>query len=312
MLNVSFSPFLLNAAFIVPSAKSSTYVKSSFSSLPCISSKPSLIAFISKNCVIGDNVNIFRLKEHTERLFESAKIINVSINHNIDEVMEAQIGVISKSNLKDAYIRPLLYLNDERLGLDIVGMSSHLMISCWDWPTYFGAESIEQGIDVMVSSFTRQFPNSLMTKSKISGGYVNGVMAHDQAKNNGYQEAILLDTNGFVAEGSGQNIFIVKDGNLLTPELTCCLNGITRRSVIQIAKDKGIDVQERQITRDELYTADEIFFSGTAVEITPIRSVDKVAIGPGKRGEITTVIQETYSAIVRGEAKEYDHWLSRV
>ena len=260
----------------------------------------------------GDNVNIFRLKEHTERLFESAKIINVPINHNIDEVMEAQIGVISKSNLKDAYIRPLLYLNDERLGLDIVGMSSHLMISCWDWPTYFGAESIEQGIDVMVSSFTRQFPNSLMTKSKISGGYVNGVMAHDQAKNNGYQEAILLDTNGFVAEGSGQNIFIVKDGNLLTPELTCCLNGITRRSVIQIAKDKGIDVQERQITRDELYTADEIFFSGTAVEITPIRSVDKVAIGPGKRGEITTVIQETYSAIVSGEAKDYDHWLSRV
>ena len=260
----------------------------------------------------GDNVNIFRLKEHTERLFESAKIINVSINHNIDEVMEAQIGVISKSNLKDAYIRPLLYLNDERLGLDIVGMTSHLMISCWDWPTYFGAESIEQGIDVMVSSFTRQFPNSLMTKSKISGGYVNGVMAHDQAKNNGYQEAILLDTNGFVAEGSGQNIFIVKDGNLLTPELTCCLNGITRRSVMQIAKDKGINVQERQITRDELYTADEIFFSGTAVEITPIRSVDKVAIGPGKRGEITTVIQETYSAIVRGEAKEYDHWLSRV
>ena len=260
----------------------------------------------------GDNVNIFRLKEHTERLFESAKIINVPINHNIDEVMEAQIGVISKSNLKDAYIRPLLYLNDERLGLDIVGMTSHLMISCWDWPTYFGAESIEQGIDVMVSSFTRQFPNSLMTKSKISGGYVNGVMAHDQAKSNGYQEAILLDTNGFVAEGSGQNIFIVKDGNLLTPELTCCLNGITRRSVIQIAKDKGINVQERQITRDELYTADEIFFSGTAVEITPIRSVDKVVIGPGKRGEITTVIQETYSAIVRGEAKEYDHWLSRV
>ena len=260
----------------------------------------------------GDNVNIFRLKEHTERLFESAKIINVSINHNIDEVMEAQIGVISKSNLKDAYIRPLLYLNDERLGLDIVGMSSHLMISCWDWPTYFGAESIEQGIDVMVSSFTRQFPNSLMTKSKISGGYVNGVMAHDQAKNNGYQEAILLDTNGFVAEGSGQNIFIVKDGNLLTPELTCCLNGITRRSVMQIAKDKGIDIQERQITRDELYTADEIFFSGTAVEITPIRSVDKVAIGPGKRGEITTVIQETYSAIVRGDVKEYDHRLSRV
>lgn len=260
----------------------------------------------------GDNVNIFRLKEHTERLFESAKIINVSINHTVDEVMEAQIGVISKSDLKDAYIRPLLYLNDERLGLDIVGMSSHLMISCWDWPTYFGAESIDQGIDVMISSFTRQFPNSLMTKSKISGGYVNGVMAHDQAKNNGYQEAILLDTNGFVAEGSGQNIFIVKNGNLLTPELTCCLNGITRRSVIKMAKDKGIEVHERQITRDELYTADELFFSGTAVEITPIRSVDKVVIGQGKRGEITKIIQETYLGIARGEIKEYDHWLSRV
>ena len=260
----------------------------------------------------GDNVNIFRLKEHTERLFESAKIINVSINHTVDEVMEAQIGVISKSDLKDAYIRPLLYLNDERLGLDIVGMSSHLMISCWDWPTYFGAESVEQGIDVMISSFTRQFPNSLMTKSKITGGYVNGVMAHDQAKNNGYQEAILLDTNGFVAEGSGQNIFIVKNGNLLTPELTCCLNGITRRSVIQMAKDKGIEVHERQITRDELYTADELFFSGTAVEITPIRSVDKVVIGQGKRGEITKIIQETYLGIARGEIKEYDHWLSRV
>ena len=260
----------------------------------------------------GDNVNIFRLKEHTERLFESAKIINVSINHTVDEVMEAQIGVISKSDLKDAYIRPLLYLNDERLGLDIVGMSSHLMISCWDWPTYFGAESIDQGIDVMISSFTRQFPNSLMTKSKITGGYVNGVMAHDQAKNNGYQEAILLDTNGFVAEGSGQNIFIVKNGNLLTPELTCCLNGITRRSVIKMAKDKGIEVHERQITRDELYTADELFFSGTAVEITPIRSVDKVVIGQGKRGEITKIIQETYLGIARGEIKEYDHWLSRV
>ena len=258
------------------------------------------------------NVNIFRLKEHTERLFESAKIINVPINHSIDEVIEAQIGVISKSKLKDAYIRPLLYLNDERLGLDIVGMKSHLMISCWEWPTYFGAEAIEQGIDVMISSFTRQIPNSLMTKSKISGGYVNGVMAHDQAKTNGYQEAILLDTNGFVAEGSGQNIFVVKDGSLLTPELTCCLNGITRRSVMQIAKDKGIDIVERQITRDELYTADEIFFSGTAVEITPIRSVDKVVIGPGKRGDITKVIQETYLAAVREEAKEYDHWLSRV
>ena len=258
------------------------------------------------------NVNIFRLKEHTERLFESAKIINVPINHSIDEVIEAQIGVISKSKLKDAYIRPLLYLNDERLGLDIVGMKSHLMISCWEWPTYFGAEAIEQGIDVMISSFTRQFPNSLMTKSKISGGYVNGVMAHDQAKTNGYQEAILLDTNGFVAEGSGQNIFVVKDGSLLTPELTCCLNGITRRSVMQIAKDKGIDIVERRITRDELYTADEIFFSGTAVEITPIRSVDKVVIGPGKRGDITKVIQKTYLAAVREEAKEYDHWLSRV
>ena len=234
------------------------------------------------------SVSIFRLQEHTERLFESAKIINVDINHSMEEVMDAQLGVIEKSGLKDAYIRPLIYLNDERLGLDIDDMNSHLMISCWDWPSYFGAEALEAGIDVMVSSFTRQFPNSLMTKGKISGGYVNGVMAHDQAKRNGYQEAILLDTNGFVAEGSGQNIFLIKKGKLITPELTCCLNGITRRSVIKIAKDLDLDVLERQITRDELYTADELFFCGTAVEITPIKSVDKINVGSGHRGDITS------------------------
>ena len=258
------------------------------------------------------SVSIFRLKEHTERLFESAKIINVEINHSMDEVMEAQLGVIEKSGLKDAYIRPLIYLNDERLGLDIVDMKSHLMISCWEWPSYFGAEALESGIDVMVSSFTRQFPNSLMTKGKISGGYVNGVMAHDQAKRNGYQEAILLDTNGFVAEGSGQNIFLIKKGKMMTPELTCCLNGITRRSVMKIAKDLGLEVLERHITRDELYTADEVFFCGTAVEITPIRAIDKIKVGIGKRGEITTQIQQNYLDAVRRKSDKYSDWLSKV
>ena len=258
------------------------------------------------------SVSIFRLQEHTERLFESAKIINVDINHSMEEVMDAQLGVIEKSGLKDAYIRPLIYLNDERLGLDIDDMNSHLMISCWDWPSYFGAEALEAGIDVMVSSFTRQFPNSLMTKGKISGGYVNGVMAHDQAKRNGYQEAILLDTNGFVAEGSGQNIFLIKKGKLITPELTCCLNGITRRSVIKIAKDLDLDVLERQITRDELYTADELFFCGTAVEITPIKSVDKINVGSGHRGDITSKIQQTYLDAVRGKSDKYSDWLSKV
>ena len=258
------------------------------------------------------SVSIFRLKEHTERLFESAKIINVEINHSMDEVMEAQLGVIEKSGLKDAYIRPLIYLNDERLGLDIVDMKSHLMISCWEWPSYFGAEALESGIDVMVSSFTRQFPNSLMTKGKISGGYVNGVMAHDQAKRNGYQEAILLDTNGFVAEGSGQNIFLIKKGKVMTPELTCCLNGITRRSVMKIAADLGLEVLERHITRDELYTADEVFFCGTAVEITPIRAVDKIKVGIGKRGEITTKIQQNYLDAVRRKSDKYSDWLSKV
>tara|TARA_B100001113_G_scaffold290513_1_gene246605 strand:+ start:212 stop:1123 length:912 start_codon:yes stop_codon:yes gene_type:complete len=260
----------------------------------------------------GESVSIFRLKEHTERLFESAKIINVAINHSMEEVMEAQLGVIKKSGLKDAYIRPLIYLNDERLGLDIDDMQSHLMISCWDWPSYFGAEALESGIDVMVSSFTRQFPNSLMTKGKISGGYVNGVMAHDQAKRNGYQEAILLDTNGFVAEGSGQNIFLIKNGKVMTPELTCCLNGITRRSVIKIAQDLGLEVLERQITRDELYTADEVFFCGTAVEITPIKAIDKIKVGIGKRGEITTKIQQNYLDAVRGKSEKYSDWLSKV
>ena len=248
------------------------------------------------------SVNIFRLKEHTERLLESANITGIEVEYDYADLFDAQIQVVKKSNLKNAYIRPLLYIGSERLGLDIEGIDSHAMVTCWEWPSYFGEDALEKGIDVMVSSFTRQFPNSLMTKSKISGGYVNGIMAHDQAKKNGYQEAILLDTNGFIAEGSGQNIFIVKDNVLLTPSLNCCLNGITRRSVIQFANDEGIEVVERNITRDELYTADEIFFCGTAVEITPIRSIDKKEICNGKRGEMTTLIQTKYLDAVRGKS----------
>ena len=258
------------------------------------------------------SVNIFRLKEHTERLLESANITGIEVNYDYADLFDAQIQVVKKSNLKNAYIRPLLYIGSERLGLDIEGIDSHAMVTCWEWPSYFGEDALEKGIDVMVSSFTRQFPNSLMTKSKISGGYVNGIMAHDQAKKNGYQEAILLDTNGFIAEGSGQNIFIVKDNVLLTPSLNCCLNGITRQSVIQFANDEGIEVVERNITRDELYTADELFFSGTAVEITPIRSIDKKEICNGKRGEITTLIQSKYLDAVRGKSESYQDWLTRV
>ena len=258
------------------------------------------------------SVNIFRLKEHTERLLESANITGIEVNYDYADLFDAQIQVVKKSNLKNAYIRPLLYIGSERLGLDIEGIDSHAMVTCWEWPSYFGEDALEKGIDVMVSSFTRQFPNSLMTKSKISGGYVNGIMAHDQAKKNGYQEAILLDTNGFIAEGSGQNIFIVKDNVLLTPSLNCCLNGITRRSVIQFANDEGIEVVERNITRDELYTADEIFFCGTAVEITPIRSIDKKEICNGKRGDMTTLIQTKYLDAVRGKSESYQDWLTRV
>ena len=258
------------------------------------------------------SVNIFRLKEHTERLLESANITGIEVEYDYADLFDAQIQVVRKSNLKNAYIRPLLYIGSERLGLDIEGIDSHAMVTCWEWPSYFGEDALEKGIDVMVSSFTRQFPNSLMTKSKISGGYVNGIMAHDQAKKNGYQEAILLDTNGFIAEGSGQNIFIVKDNVLLTPSLNCCLNGITRRSVIQFANDEGIEVVERNITRDELYTADELFFCGTAVEITPIRSIDKKEICNGKRGEMTTLIQTKYLDVVRGKSESYQDWLTRV
>ena len=258
------------------------------------------------------SVNIFRLKEHTERLLESANITGIEVEYDYADLFDAQIQVVKKSNLKNAYIRPLLYIGSERLGLDIEGIDSHAMVTCWEWPSYFGEDALEKGIDVMVSSFTRQFPNSLMTKSKISGGYVNGIMAHDQAKKNGYQEAILLDTNGFIAEGSGQNIFIVKDNVLLTPSLNCCLNGITRRSVIQFANDEGIEVVERNITRDELYTADELFFCGTAVEITPIRSIDKKKICNGKRGEMTTLIQTKYLDAVRGKSESYQDWLTRV
>ena len=271
-------------------------------------------AFEGVRCYCSDEgeVNIFRLQDHTNRLLESVKILGLEVSYSFDELVEVQKQVIKKSNLKNAYLRPIVFLGSDRLGLDIVGMDIHVMVVCQEWPSYFGKDAIEKGIDVMVSSYTRAHPNSLMTKSKICGGYVNGILAHDQAKKNGYQEAILMDTTGFVAEGSGQNIFLVKDDVLLTPELTCCLNGITRKTVMQIAKDNDIEIKERLITRDELYTADEIFLCGTAVEIAPVKSVDKTSIGNGSRGEITNLIQSTYFDCVKGKIEKYNSWLSRV
>ncbi len=271
-------------------------------------------AFEGVRCYYSDEgeINIFRLQDHTNRLLESVKILGLEVSYSFDELVEVQKQVIKKSKLKNAYLRPIVFLGSERLGLDIDGMDIHVMVVCQEWPSYFGKDAIEKGIDVMVSSYTRAHPNSLMTKSKICGGYVNGILAHDQAKKNGYQEAILMDTTGFVAEGSGQNIFLIKDGVLLTPELTCCLNGITRKTVMQIAKDNDIEIKERLITRDELYTADEIFLCGTAVEVTPVKSVDKTPVGKGSRGEFTNLIQSTYFDAVKGKIEKYHSWLSRV
>ena len=260
----------------------------------------------------GKKSLIFRLVDHTKRLLESAKIIGVDVDYSLDQLIEAQIEVVKRSKLTNSYIRPLVYIGSERLGLDIIDIDRHVMISCIEWPNYFGSDAQEKGIEVMISSFTRQFPNSLMTKSKISGGYVNGIMAHDLARKNGFQEAILLDTNGFIAEGSGQNIFLVKDGELLTPSLNCCLNGITRRTVMEFAKDNNIPVKERNITRDEICVADEVFLCGTASEIAPVKGVDKIKIGNGKRGDVTKLIQKLYLDTVSGKLEQYQSWLTSV
>ncbi|GAB4539572.1 MAG: branched-chain amino acid transaminase [Thermodesulfovibrionia bacterium] len=255
---------------------------------------------------------IFRLDEHVKRLFNSCHILQLKIPYSASEIKDAIIETVRANGLKECYIRPIVYIGYGAMGLYPKDAPVNVAIAVWRWGTYLGEDGLKNGIRVKVSSFTRHHVNVSMTKSKTTGDYVNSILAKKEAISCGYDEALLLDTNGFVAEGAGENIFIVRDGVLMTPPLTSVLDGITRRSIIEIAEQEGISVKETDITRDALYIADEAFFTGTAAEVTPIREVDGRLIGKGKPGPITQRLQSLFFRIVKGEISAYRPWLTYI
>jgi len=255
---------------------------------------------------------IFRLKDHTDRFFRSAHILNMKMPFDKDTLNRAQCEVITKNNLKSAYIRPICFYGAEGMGLRADNLKSHVAIAAWEWGAYLGQDGLKNGIKVRTSSYTRHHVNIMMCKAKVTGNYVNSMLALHEALTSGCDEALLLDPSGYVAEGSGENFFLVRNGALHTPELTSCLEGITRATIISFAKDLGIEVFERSITRDEVYVADECFFTGTAAEVTPIREVDGRIIGLGKPGPITQKLQALYFDHVYGRNKTHPEWLTYV
>ncbi|MGV6858598.1 MAG: branched-chain amino acid transaminase [bacterium] len=256
--------------------------------------------------------SIFRLQEHTDRLFNSAKILQMPMPWSKDVLNTAQLAVVSENNLESAYLRPMCFYGSEGMGLRADNLKVHCMVAAWEWGAYLGAENMEKGIRIKTSSFTRHHVNITMCKAKANGNYMNSMMALREALTDGYDEAMLLDNEGYVAEGSGENIFLVKDGIIYTPDLTSALDGITRRTLFTFAADKGIEIREKRITRDEVYVADEVFFSGTAAEVTPIREVDNRTIGNGARGPVTETLQSLYFDVVHGRVEKYNHWLTPV
>lgn len=255
---------------------------------------------------------IFRLEDHTSRLFDSAHILGLEIPYDEALVNQAQREVFAANELAEGYLRPMVYLGSEGMGLRARGLSVNLCIATWPWPDYMDAESRETGIRVRTSSYARHHVNSTMSKAKANGNYINSILALHEALDSGCDEALLLDTEGCVAEGSGENLFIVHDGALHTPELTSCLNGITRNTILVLADELGITVHERRITRDEVYIGDEAFFTGTAAEVLPIRELDGRRIGDGARGPVTERLQATYFDQVRGKRNAHAHWLAPV
>ncbi len=253
---------------------------------------------------------IFRLRDHTQRLFRSAKILGMSIPFDGETLDEAQLAVLRENHLDSAYIRPMCFYGSEGMGLRADNLRVHCMVAAWEWGSYLGADNMEKGIRIHTSSFSRHHVNVTMCKAKANGNYMNSMLALQEAIANGYDEALLLDTEGYVAEGSGENIFLVVDGGLVTPDLTSALDGITRRTIIEVAGELGIPVKEKRITRDEVYIADEAFFTGTAAEVTPIREVDRRVIGNGARGPITEKLQSLYFDLVHGRVAQHRDWLS--
>jgi branched-chain amino acid aminotransferase len=255
---------------------------------------------------------IFRLQEHTDRLFNSAKIMRMNIPFSKEQLNEAQRAAVRENGLDSAYIRPMCFYGSEGMGLRADNLLVHGMVAAWTWGAYLGAENMEKGIRIKTSSYTRHHVNITMCKAKANGNYMNSMLALREALDDGYDEALLLDAEGYVAEGSGENFFLVKDGVIYTPDLTSALDGITRKTLMHLAKELGIEIREKRITRDEVYIADEAFFSGTAAEVTPIRELDRRPIGEGKRGPITGKLQSLYFDIVHGRVEKYRHWLTYV
>ena len=259
-----------------------------------------------------DGPQIFRLHDHTDRLFRSAHILRFPIQFSKEEINEAQLTVVRENNLDEAYIRPMCYFGAEGMGLRAEGLQPHCIIAAWEWPSYLTPEAKVDGIKVRTSSYTRHHVNITMCKAKANGNYINSMLALQEAFDSGCDEALLLDNEGYVAEGSGENVFLVQDGCLVTPELTSCLEGITRATVIDLAKELSLEVAERRITRDEVYVADEAFFTGTAAEVLPIRELDGRQIGAGARGPVTEKLQSMYFDQVMARREQNKHWSSPV
>ena len=255
---------------------------------------------------------IFRLQEHTNRLFRSAHIMNMEIPYSKEEINKAQLAAVKENNLPHAYLRPMVFYGSEGMGLRAENLKTHVIVAAWEWPSYMTPEALEAGIKVRTSSYTRHHVNISMCKAKANGHYINSMLALQEALSGGAEEALLLDPEGYVAEGSGENIFIIRDGIIYTPELTSCLDGITRATVIELAAELGYEVREKRITRDEVYVADEAFFTGTAAEVLPINTLDERKIGSGKRGPITTQLQEMYFDQVNGRREKHPEWIAYV
>ncbi len=255
---------------------------------------------------------IFRLQDHTRRLFNSAHILKMKLPFDQQTLNEAQRLVVRENGLESAYIRPMAFLGSEGMGLRADNLKTHVMVAAWDWPSYMEPEAREKGIRIRTSSYTRHHVNITMCKAKANGNYMNSMLALNEAMACGYDEALLLDNEGYVAEGSGENLFVISDGIMYTPELTSCLDGITRRSILAFAEELNVPVREKRITRDEVYIADEAFFTGTAAEVLPIRELDDRQIGEGKRGPLTAQFQSMYFDAVEGRRDQNREWLTFV
>ena len=255
---------------------------------------------------------IFKLEQHTKRLFGSAHILMMDIPYSVDELNEAQKAVVRENNLKEAYLRPMCFYGSEGMGLRADNLKVHVIVAAWDWPSYMSPEAKEKGIKVRTSSYTRHHVNITMCKAKANGNYMNSMLALKEALDCGCDEALLLDNEGYVAEGSGENFFMVRDGIIYTPELTSCLDGITRATIFSLAEEMGYEIRQKRITRDEVYVADEAFFTGTAAEVLPIRELDSRKIGTGSRGPVTEKLQTAYFNAVKGRGDNHIDWLAPV